>query len=94
MTALRTKPDTGTAHTPELGWALVKPTIGSRDYMPVEIIRRGKRFTFVRTRNGKEWRYTTRGLWDGFGSEDEAYAMLDKMRADTAAFAKAEGRQP
>ena len=75
--------------TPGLGWALVKPTLSSLEYMPVEVVRRGKRFTFVRTRSGKEWRYTTRGLWDGFPTEEAAYAEIQKMRESVAALSRA-----
>jgi hypothetical protein len=83
-----------TQHTPGLGWALVKPTLTSTEYMPVEIIRRGKRFTFVRTRSGIEWRYKTRGLWDGFASEEAAYDELQKLRASTAEYLRAKAVQP
>lgn len=86
-----------TAHTPALGWALVKPAINADEYMPVEILRKGKRFTFVSSGRGGEWRYSSRGLWDGFATEEDARAMLERMRQDRATFAraaiaKAEGR--
>jgi hypothetical protein len=64
----------------DLGWALVHPTLTSREYMPVEVVRRGRRYTFVRTRRGDVWRVNTRGLWDGFATEDAAYSELQKMR--------------
>lgn len=65
----------------DLGWALVKPTLSAKEYIPVEVVRRGKRFTFVRTLNGQEWRYTTRGLWDGFKTEEDATAKLEELRS-------------
>lgn len=68
-------------------WALVKPTIGSTEYMPVRIVRRGRRFTFVETVSGSEQRYNTRRLWDGFISYDAAVAEIDRMRAAAAAHA-------
>ena len=64
-------------------WALVKPTLGSTDYVPAKILRRGKRFTFVEHLPGVEWRFTSRGLWDGFDSREAAWAEIDKMRAAT-----------
>lgn len=68
-----------TAEAPSLGWALVKPTLTSEEYMPVEVVRVGKRFTFVRTSKGDEWRYPSRGLWT-VASQDAAYAEIEKMR--------------
>lgn len=82
MTALDT-----TRAGPE--WALIKPTISATEYMPVEIVRRGTRFTFVRGPKGTEWRVTTRGLWGGFSSEQSAYDMLEKLREDRLAFDRA-----
>lgn len=66
-------------------WALVKPTLGASEYMPVRIVRRGRRFTWVTTMDGREWRYTSRGLWDGFHSYEAASAEIDAMRAASTA---------
>ncbi len=63
-----------------LGWALVRPTICATEYMPVEVVRKGKRFTFVRTLSGKQDRYTTRGLWE-VPTFEAAMAEIDQMRA-------------
>ncbi|MFZ3482105.1 hypothetical protein [Sphingomonas sp. 3-13AW] len=62
-------------------WALGKPTIRSSEYMPVRIVRRGRRSIFVETVSGVEHRYTTRGLWDGFASDDAAVTEINEMRA-------------
>jgi hypothetical protein len=70
---------------PDEEWALVKPTIGSTEYMPVRVIRRGRRFTFVKTVSGQEQRYGTRGLWDGFSSYGAAVTEIDRMRAAATA---------
>jgi len=70
---------------PDEEWALVKPTIGSTEYMPVRIVRRGRRFTFVETVSGVEQRYNTRALWDGFTSYEAAVAETDAMRAAATA---------
>jgi hypothetical protein len=72
-----------------LGWALVKPTLCAKEYVPVEIVRRGKRFTFVRTLSGTEWRYNSRGLWDGFQTYEDAQAEIGAMRQYRIARAKA-----
>lgn len=74
---------------PDLGWALVKPTLGSTEYMPVKVVRKTKRFAYVLTPSGKEWRYSARGFWDGFATEEAAYAELQKMRRDAAEYLKA-----
>lgn len=65
-------------------WALVKPTLGASEYVPVRIVRRGRRFTWVQTVQGTEWRYTSRGLWDGFPSYEAAAAEIDAMRRAAA----------
>jgi len=66
-------------------WALVKPTLGATEYVAVRILRRGRRFTHVQGPAGAEWRYSSRGLWDGFTSYAAAVAEIDEMRAASTA---------
>lgn len=61
-----------------LGWALIKATSSATHYSKVKIIRTGKRFTYVQTGAGSEWRMTTRGLW-AFETEAAADAELDTL---------------
>jgi len=69
------RPLTRTEH---LGWALVKASSTATHYSKVQIIRSGKRFTWVRSSSGMEWRETTRGLWT-FETEAAADAELDTL---------------
>lgn len=62
------------------GWALIKATSTATHYSKVKVIRTGKRFTYVQTGAGNEWRMTTRGLWT-FPSEAAADAELDVLAA-------------
>jgi len=75
MTRPLPSPLTRTEH---LGWALVKASSTASHYSKVRITRSGKRFTWVRSSSGMEWRETTRGLWT-FETEATADAELDTL---------------